>query len=337
MRLQGTPKTVALRLVVGGKKVMTIETAHKEILDREEALRIVAEHFRETDSLLQEMVNYGTNLLPRAAVSGNKDLTDSIVIGVFLKHAVLLADSIQINLSQGAVLAAHLPLRGLYETFLYISWLLHKDTATRARHYHVFNLREQRRWAARTVTGTPEHSAFTSVVNSLSIKHDAAKWAELEKEAQRQIEELDVILISPANSAINGEFEALRNTKHDYDVEWFVPTGAKSLFHMASLLGYEAEYKMFYSNFSGVVHASSSRKHLLYDGKYIAMDSIRSFESVQMVYSFTISMCLRIYRAILKQYRPGEMTNFARKYRNEWRERAQSIKSVVYNTTIGPR
>lgn len=316
---------------------MTKETAHRELLDRDEAIRIAKEYFHETDALLQEIVNYGTNLLVRSASSGGSGLTNSIVIGVFAKHAIVMADSIQINLSQGAVLAAHIPLRALFETFLYLSWLLEKDTDSRARHYHVWNLREQRRWAARTVKGTPENAAFASVESKFPIRNDKERWNELKKEAKRQIVDLDAILANPANSSINSAYESMRNKKRDYDVEWYAPTGAATVFQIAKLLGYEAEYKMFYSTFSGVVHASDSSKHLLVDGANAAMASIRSFESVQTVYSYTFSMMLRVYLAVVKRYRPEEKVNFSKKYEQEWRHRILTIKSITYNTVMKPR
>jgi len=293
---------------------MKDEYPNLELLDREKALKIAKEYFQETDALLQDIVNYGTKLLTHAATSCEEGITNAIIIGVFAKHTIVMADSIQINLSQGAGLAAHIPLRALYEAFLYMSWLLDKDTDLRARHYHVWNLRQQRRWAARTVKGTPENVAFSSVEEGLSIKSNKEKWNKLEKEAKRQVAELDVILANSANATVNAAFESKRNQKHDYDVDWYVPTGAKSIFGIADILGYEAEYKMFYSTLSGVVHASDSRKHLLFDGARVAMTSLRSFESFQTVYSFSISMMLRVYKAIIVRYLPNEHQAFAAKY-----------------------
>ena len=113
----------------------------KRILDRQETSDYVKRYFQDTIGLLREIVDYGTHLIPRCYTTAQKkNLTAAVVLGTLLKHAVAMLDAIEILVSHGAVFTAHLPARGLFETHLFINWILKDDTENKGEIKEIFSL-----------------------------------------------------------------------------------------------------------------------------------------------------------------------------------------------------
>lgn len=143
------------------------EEENKLILDRKESMELVEIHFKDQIQLLQEIVNYGTNLIPRCVKSSKREMHDIFILIVLLKHVVAMIDSVEIQISQGSILGANLPARSLFETSLYIDWILKKDTKRRANQYYVWHLRQNRRWIKRMIEGDIEKEEFLKKLNLL--------------------------------------------------------------------------------------------------------------------------------------------------------------------------
>jgi len=61
------------------------ETPLKAILDRNLYSVLIKENFNDTLELLEEVVNYGTNLIPRCFESSGKEIKDIVIIICFFK------------------------------------------------------------------------------------------------------------------------------------------------------------------------------------------------------------------------------------------------------------
>jgi hypothetical protein len=107
---------------------------------------------------------------------------------------------------------------------------------------------------------------------------------------------------------------------------------------MAEQLGIRPQYDIFYSQFSEIAHSEAFRKHILFKGESMVFEPIRQLEGIRTFLTIVLTFAFRIYQSILKEYRPGELSNFGRKYVEEWRSRFQNIKDIKYtvskNTTI---
>ena len=140
---------------------MLPDNPYKGILDRQETVGHVAQYFHDTVGLLRDIVDYGTHLIPRCYTTAQKkDLTAAIVLGTLLKHVVAMIDAVEILISQGAIFSVHLPARGLFETYLYVHWILKEDTETRAKQYYVWHLRRELKWLKRGVAGSKHREVF---------------------------------------------------------------------------------------------------------------------------------------------------------------------------------
>ncbi len=306
------------------------EEALKKLLDRDEPKGQIEEHFKETIELIQEIVNYGTNLIPRAYRTSKRDLPDAIILGGFLKHAVAMLDAVEILVSQGAVLAAQLPARSLFETSWYIAWILSEDTKRRAKQYYVSTLRQARIWASRFIPGTEENREFQRVFEELPVPFPP----DMQQQAQAQVNEINRLLAKSEYRPINEEFEKIKllSKRKSYEPPWYRPWGVNSIGEMASRLNRISEYKAFYSQMSEVSHSGAFKKHVRFEPGILTFEPIRYLEGIKIVVNVSIAITIKIYRNVLDHYRPDELRGFARKYMEEWRERYSSIKDVTYKT-----
>ena len=91
-----------------------------------------------------------------------------------------------------------------------------------------------------------------------------------------------------------------------------------------------AEYETFYSLTSKVMHSSSYKSHVAFDGGVVHFEPIRYLAELKKILSFTLPMVIRVYRETLEYYRRTELPAFGRKYREDWMDRIAAIKYVSY-------
>jgi hypothetical protein len=297
------------------------ENPHPEILDRHTIHVYLQEHFGGTLELAREIVNYGSNLIPRSFVSSDGHIHD-IVIGALLQHAVTMLDAVEILVSQGAVYAAFVQARSLFETRLYIGWILQEDTVRRARQYFVWHRRDELLWAKRTIPGTPEHTKFRKACAGILTDPDIEKDIQ---EAITQVAEITRILADDDFREINAEFNRLKKPDKDHDVYWYQPWGPNSLSGMARRLGLSGEYVLFYSLFSKATHCSDFRRHVNIEKSGLNFQPIRHLEDISTVLNISLSYAIAIYHMVLTRYRSDELPAFVRKYRKEWQSRFRNI------------
>jgi hypothetical protein len=269
-------------------------------------------------------------MIPRCYTTAqNKDLTAAVVLGTLLKHAVAMLDAVEILVSQGAVFSAHLPARGLFETYLFIHWILKEHTERRVKQYYVWHLRRELKWAKRGVVGSKQQKEFFNAVDEFAKVF--SKEIEIKQdEIQEQVESLENLLNSDTYREINIEFEKMKNKKTGIDVDWFKPWGPKSRYRMAKDLGFGAQYTVFYDQYSEIMHGAVTSKHIKFKDEHITFIPIRQLEGIKTLLQPVITYSLHIYQTVLGYFRPAERENFARKYASEWRKRYFSIKGVKY-------
>ncbi len=68
--------------------------------------------------------------------------------------------------------------------------------------------------------------------------------------------------------------------------------------------------------------------HFVATERGVVYDHIRTLNSLDQVLRIAIPLITETYRQVLKKYRPGELTNFSRKYINEWRVPFHNIPKV---------
>ena len=298
-----------------------------KLLDREYAENFISENFSDAQYLLQQLTNYGTILIARCMETSNKGLEDIIVLGTMLKQAVEMLDSVDRLFSVGCINPAFLQLRVIYELHLFIKWILASDTKNKARHYYVWNLLVEIKWHKIIINGTPESAELESWFKNHNL-WEKYQSDEVQQLAKKRIEDIEEELNKTELIPIYASF---KNGKVN---RWYKPLNVKSLRHLTEILNCKDEYLFIYDTCSKIVHSSSYEYHISSTGDTVGFKTIRNPENIIMLLSFLIPLILRIYRYILKFYRPEEIENFKRKYIEEWRSKFLIILQTEFKYNI---
>lgn len=294
--------------------VQHIDQAYKPILDRDQTVQM-SENFNDVIELLYELVDYGTNLIPRAFFDSARDLKAICLLFDQLGQFVMHLDGITLLVTSGAARSSNLQLRSLIETAHRIEWILAGDSEAKVQHLYVANLRQRRHAQSVALPGTPEADRHNSM-GAPALSLNAEQLGELEAEVKK----IDEILSRSPFASINAKFEALY-AKKGFDQPWYNVYGVRSIRAMAAELNRDAEYRYFYSVLSRLTHGSDLWKSVSFGRDKVEVNPVREPQHIPQIAQLSTIMALRVYRFVLKEYRGGEEENFDRKYIQEWRER----------------
>jgi hypothetical protein len=304
------------------------EQPYKALLNREEAIRLASEIYGSQLDVLVDMVNYGSNLIPRAYHSSAKGITEVVVIGVLLKQIVAMLDAVEVIARQGISYAALLQTRAAFEASLYIDWILSTDSDNRAKHYLVANLREERQWAKQAIPGTTEQRDFVARFQSLSPDLPTT-LSDLETDAKNHLAEVDSLLGRADFKPIDAAFEQCRKTsRKKYDPEWYKVLGKQSIGQIAKEVGRMPEYEIFYSRGSDVTHSGLYKDHVKFIRGGFRFKLIRHLSDSHDLLLCIMGIAIHTFGRVIDTYRPGEAPALSKKYVEDWRQAYLSINYV---------
>jgi hypothetical protein len=304
------------------------DNAHDAILDRNLFKVQIADSFAPQIALLEQLVNYGTNLIIRCFNSSARGIPETVALLGFVKHAITSLDAIHILVKEGAALACFPHIRSLFEIDLYLRWIFASDYQNRGTAYFVWNIRRKRYWLRCYREGTPEYVANAAHMKGApggppSIPHS-------QEQIQAAIDQEDGKLNCPETSYVNGLFNQMVSNSGK-DVEWYKPFGVQSIRGMAINLGDEAAYKVFYAQYSQATHGLSLDHQLHFNApeREVIFDHIRTLDNVDQVFQMTFHYAMKVFRHALSRYRPGEIDALNRRYKEEWRDAFLNIPKVA--------
>lgn len=306
---------------------------YKPILDREYADKMTP-HFKDSITLLNDVLDYGSFLLPRVYVSSPRDVKATCLIFVQFRQFLAHLDAVAVLSIAGNCISPILQLRSLLEIDLAMDWILKTDTEAKINHLWVSNIRRRKQWQSIPIPGTPEAARRADVASKIPLTD-----AQLD-EIRNEIRQLDGILAQPEFSTINAKFETDYATR-GFDRPWYEVYGTSqprtTIRKIADDVGRLREYQDFYSSFSGVAHGGDMWKNILFGGDTVWVNPIREPQDIPRTTKFAVTVAFRVFRRLLEQYRPGEVESFFRKYVNEWRQRffkEYSVTVTQQNTII---
>jgi hypothetical protein len=188
------------------------DNPHQKIYGLDEAQAFVKENLSTWVDFLQDLANYGSNLIPRCYVSSERSLADTVLIASLLKHVVCMLDGIVILLKQGAVFPSELQLRSLFEAHAYMRWILKNDTERKAAQYFVWHWRRDLDWTRSVMVGTKENDRLKAAfkpTDKISNAH-ITDMKGRQSEAKAQEKKLLELLNASEFKDVNDEFERLR-------------------------------------------------------------------------------------------------------------------------------
>ena len=299
------------------------DDANKRILDRDKAANFGTTISEPLDSL-RDFVDYGTHLILRCYYTSEKFLKDIVALFSLFKNALSMADAIEVMMRQGVIRPSQLQLRSLFEVSVTLQWILQESGDERARAYHVANLRRQRLWASRYLPDTAEDKAFQYFWDTVG---DKTTSSEGEKEARAQIDDLNKALSIPSMCDLNEKFETFYQ-KNKREQDWYRILGVRSFWKITKDVGRTAEYAMIYVSGSEVMHGSTYSGQVAFDGSKVITDSLRSPEEIGSSLRLAMALTLKMIRSTLEYYRPDEVEDLKRKYREDWTSPLRRIPDI---------
>lgn len=286
--------------------------SNKLLLDRESSLKS-ANDYNFGFNLINDILDYGTNILPRAFDNSPHDTEALCIVGVLFRQTLVHLDAIAILAKTGNCFSSNLQCRSLLEIYLTLVWLLKNNTSEKANHLLVANLRRCRQWQSIAIPGTPEAKRNPDEASRIPVD------GQMRKQIEDEIRHIDTTLADPEYSKINAAFET-NYSRHGYDKPWYEVYGIGSIRKIAEDVGKIKEYRHFYSSLSEISHGGSIWKNLTL-GKEKFVNPIREPEKIPALANFASTYAFMIFRIILEKYLPNEIDNFNKKYVKEWRIR----------------
>lgn len=226
----------------------------------------IDQHFCQQVKLLEELVDYGVQLLMRALESCEDEPAQHMILTVLFRQALVASDAAHILITAGAIDAVHLQLRALMEARWGLILAL-REPGKWGRHLHVASLHEQRSWTLQSIPGTAEYAANQEARN-LVAKYDGAVQPAEEAVAYRDA--LNSILERDVYKQMSEGFDSYAVRKHRPPPWYFDPSVGReqqltSIWKLASEVGAAGEYKSIYRHASYFTHGGYSGTHLKSD------------------------------------------------------------------------
>jgi len=299
------------------------EQPHKGLLDRDVARKLMAKKYAAQLTLLEDMTNYGSNLIVRA-LHTNKERTlgDLVVCGVLLKQFCSMLDAAELLLRAGAVYAAHLPARSAFEASIYLEWMLVADREKKALYYFTGHMRKEREWAERVSATSQVGRCFLEDLGDIG-RDVMNSRPELVSLGLQRLAELHKAMASPEYAAIEAEFNAAK--KRNHDPTWYQVLGKSSLRAIAKELQRLPEYMLMYAKGSEVVHSGSHKDQITFLKDKANLRPIRDAKDCYALLSFLFACALLTFSRVLQAYRGAELAQFRDMYSSEWRQAYLSV------------
>jgi hypothetical protein len=234
--------------------------ALEKILNRDLS-RVNAKHLIDRDCpLLDEIVNYGTNLYMRVT-HGMPDILSASGVPLLIYLNVLeMTDATSELLRESIVTPAIPVIRTTFESTLALEYIFQADTENRAHAWLVGYLTEQIEWTNMVLGAEKGGQQFQQAMKTDSVAANIS-LAFLEPLAKKQKADFEAALTKPELAAAVAERNKLA-AKKPYP-NWHTSFGGPTtLRQLAKALDREAQYFVLYKFFSGVSHAQNLRRFL---------------------------------------------------------------------------
>lgn len=284
---------------------------------------------------LDDVVNFGTHVIEwyEGPTEEGKDV--AVPLLMLLRHMLELVDATSILIRSSAVEPSSVLLRSMFETKVYLAWLLKEDTRRRSLGYLVCYVRKQIKAAARMDPRTQQAKQLAKELEGTAAEGiiDEVEAAGFDFDAIRKRKER--ALKQPHFEEILHEFEEAKarySRKGKKDPPWhFLFGGKKSIEELAADVGMSDWYHLRYRGWSDIAHASEviQRKITAEDHGKASIEQMRSPIGVEDVYFYSATAAITVYRLILEKYAPEKVEEL-----RKWG--LEEVQPLVSRTAANP-
>ena len=266
--------------------------------------------------MLDEIVNYGTNLYIRHAhVLPELISADGAPLLIYL-HILEMTDGISELLRESCVAASIPTLRASFEGSLALEYILESDSANRATAWAVGYLSEQLDICDKILGHGKSGQKFQSAVANdlLAADIDVAQLQPIAA-VQKPIWEKELSRIEFASA-----LKARAESKKPYPNWYSLSGGPANLRELSAHLKREAQYNVLYSYFSGIAHGQDLRRFTSAAASKNPLSRlVRDSSGLEMVGTLAAVFALLAARLVSERY--GEVAAYSSWYTNEIRKR----------------
>ena len=272
--------------------------------------------------LLQELVNYGTNLVARCMDSARGEENENLAVPMLYLHIIEMADGVECLVAQSCAEPAWPLIRSQFEALLSINYILEPGADYVQRSLS---------WLAAYAHNRISYYELLDPSTHGGQRYQQALVADVvmqrvtsppEVEVQAAIANMQALLARPQFQAIEAEFQR-RQTKKNRHVPWYALFGGpQNLRMLARHLKQEARYDVLYGPWSAIAHAHDVSRFI---GRTAQGESgltrLRSPAAIRDVAKSAANYTMEATRLLLTKFRPGEKDSLASWYVREVRER----------------
>lgn len=295
----------------------------------------ITEVYKKQIDMLHEIRDWSIGIFRRTYASFDRDAANLMILTVLYKQALVSFDAAIVCLEEGAINGAMMHLRSIFETKLYLEWVLKGDHDSKylGRQLYVANKRQEKHILKRIIPGTPENEIYRRAWMDSRGTHKEANEKEIEA-AINQVEKIDKLLSKDIYKEINDSFENIisqRNMKHE--PHWYSAGkyGVSNLFKLADKLKRLPEYIDQYYYMSLYSHGSVSFIH----AKFITktehqVEPIRTIEHFDGMLMLVYHNFMFVLDMIVRQYREGELDDY-KKHTESWGKIIEELPEIDLN------
>lgn len=290
------------------------------LLNRQHAIKSVQKYYTQIE-LLEDLVNFGSALMPRLLPDEAKTPTDSLLVFQLAREVILQIDTLQVLLANGCIPGASSVCRSLVEKQHLCLWSLSGDLERKMQHLFVGGLRSDRQRARAAMSGQKENDALGA------LRHQLAQTQIPEQSAQR-VKAIDARLKLSDVTDINSAFDKLA-VKLGYDPSWTAVYCSNrnqnkhrgSARKIAEEIGKLADYQIYYTDYSTRTHGQAVLSNISIGDGYISVSNIRDVNDFETTYFLAINSAFELYKALLEHYLPDEVQAYCAMAIKNWMPR----------------
>lgn len=274
----------------------------KPLLNRSEAVRNAEPLTRRIQPLLTESVNKATEIFGRitsaGAWIGGQD--EDIAPLIMYRQVIELADGVTVLLLASCADAAVPVLRAMFEASLSLDFICQTDYVRRSLSWTCTYLHSRIQAHQRSDPSTGVGAEHARILEPHINVPDY--------DSTQSVEGLQSMLARPSLSAVDAEYRRLKKERRRAPDWYQLFNGPVDRRALAKAVGREAEYAVFYKDWSGVSHAVDAAPYLRTGRRpgEAAFVMIRSAEQMQHRSLLAINILLGAMRRTLGHFRPDE-------------------------------
>jgi len=291
--------------------------AHKDVLCRELEPKEYKDLLIQVAGVIEEGVNFGTNILAWCGEKPKNDGSDLAVILIF-RHIIESLDAISILVKHGCADPTEPLLRSIFEALIGLKYILEKDTVLRALSYEVAHVHRQISLYRKLDPTTDQGKQFKKILSDDSTVNNVTL---LTIDTNKLITNLENMLKKPQYVSIDTEWQNYKKTNKE-NPNWFsLFGGPRNIIDLAYLVNQGGVYEVFYRTWSQSVHVTGLIRNITRDvtGNG-AISGLRNPKNIQENSSLSLSMVIAAYTKMIKYYVPEKDKDFQAWYIKSIRE-----------------